>query len=81
MSDTNREATIHAVGVELARQIAEQPQRDRQLATFVRRNLIELAKEKYESAPAGEDNDARILFYGIRRLIEEQIRNEERSAA
>jgi hypothetical protein len=81
MSDTNREATIHAVGEELARQIAEQPQRDRRLANYVRQNLIDLAKEKYETAGAGEDHEAKALFYGIRRLIEEQIRNEERSAA
>jgi hypothetical protein len=80
MSDTNREATIQAVGEELARQIAEQPQRDRRLANFVRQNLIELAKEKYETARAGEDQDAKALLYGLRRLVEEQVRSEERSA-
>jgi hypothetical protein len=80
MSDTNREATIHAVGEELARQIAEQPQRDRRLAQSVRQGLIDLAKEKTDGAPA-DDKDAKTILSGLRRLIEEQVRSEEASQA
>jgi hypothetical protein len=80
MADTNRETTIHAIGEELARQIAQQPQHDRRLAQAVRQGLIDLAKQRYDSAP-DDDKDAKTILYGVRRLIEEQIRNEDGSQA
>jgi hypothetical protein len=78
MSDTNREATIHAVGEELARQIAEQPQRDKRLAQSIRQGLIDLAKEKLDGAPE-DDKEAKTVLSGLRRLIDEQVRSEDDS--
>ena len=71
MCIVNRQAAMEAIGVELARQIQTQPERDTKTAQTARSELEERAKQKFLEKPSGQDENERIVMNGVAELNKE----------
>ena len=75
MSLVDRQAAMQAMAAELSRQIATQPERNQRLLRRTEsktgQRIVELARQKYQNKPVGEDERERIVLDGVSELLAE----------
>lgn len=71
MCAVDRQAAMGAMAIELSRQIADQPQRNKAIRKRTATKIREAAEEKYYAKPTGQDERERTVLEGIREITTE----------
>jgi hypothetical protein len=67
----DRQAAMEAMASEISRQVQTQPERDNALADKAITDLQNLAQDKYNRKPHGQDEQEKIVLDGVKALVAE----------
>jgi len=71
MCAVDRQSAVSSMATELALQVTRQPEHDAALVLNAKKSVVTLAEKKMQQAPFGEDDAERLIFKGVKKLVEE----------
>ena len=77
MCAVDRQSTMNTMAAELAREVAQQPERDAALAQGARKAVVDLAQKKVWQGPVGDRDVKNLILNGVRKLVEELTPKEK----
>lgn len=68
MCIVDRQAAMAAMAIELSRQVALQPQRNREIRKRTAAKILEAAQEQYYAKPTGQDDREQTIMNGVKEI-------------